>query len=778
MPSSIPARRINTNQPRASTSAHTSAASTGQALVQPQTSKSTSTLPRRTTSHPKPTRSTTRVLATPHVGDHVILENGLKGTLRYQGETSFKKGIWAGIELDKPGTAQKVQLLERKKLSPSSSEPKTASPPTARTLALQDKLGNKPSNLDIAKPPHIELADLQEALAAALEENAALKDNQDEVVRLEKLLTSERQQSKSLRLEIDHIKRIHATHRKEQKEELHHLTASIHELEVVNKVLNSTLTELSSQTLPKSTGSDHYLIERDTQMKDLHAECKMLSQQLQVEKEKHGVTRMQLDTYGKDQSLAAETVQVTLKAYRERLQETQEKLDKTLLDMSSLMLEKEKLHAALLTSTAGHQAQESLYNETQVRQLTRELRDKQMENDQLSFTIQELKIALDKFKQDQVDQSLDIRHNQLKETLEEKRVETEKLKLNLADAQITVSEKQRLIDEFDKLKRGHQESTAALKLHVQNLEEDLLRLEQERNSAVEQLRKHNSLLKDTNERQYIIDQLLGDISELQCQLSEHRNQIDAQLEEIGQLSLEKEAKDSHNIRLQETNKQLETECLKLMDELLTYSVEGTNSTKKAFETPSCALHLSHQRTKQLETKLAHMQAELTSQLDRLSKEHTKVIKDKDTTIANLSKELSEIEHIVENKIFREAELEEQLGVEQRRKIRLQQEISDLQVSQYIPYSPESDYDNERAYGDIADASNYATAQAHNELYCGICDKYGHDTIKCKMFEPNTLNSLSQTTSEIQYNLPQCDYCEVSAEVPHWTEDCPRQQESY
>lgn len=104
MPSSIPARRITTNsQPKPSTSARTS---TAQALVQPQTSKSTSTLPRRTTSTPKPTRPTTRVLATPHVGDRVILENGQKGILRYQGETSFKQGIWAGIELDTPGSGK------------------------------------------------------------------------------------------------------------------------------------------------------------------------------------------------------------------------------------------------------------------------------------------------------------------------------------------------------------------------------------------------------------------------------------------------------------------------------------------------------------------------------------------------------------------------------------------------------------------------------------------------------------------------------------------------
>ncbi|KAG2173827.1 hypothetical protein INT43_005247 [Umbelopsis isabellina] len=805
MPSSIPGRRISAgSQLKPSTSARTSTA-TAQTLIQPHTSKSTSTLPRRTTSTPKPTTPTTRVLAAPHVGDRVILENGQKGILRYRGETTFKPGIWAGIELDRPGSgknsgsvngisyfqcapqsglfvlAQKVQLLERKKLSPSSNEPKTASPPSARRLALQDKLGSKPNGLDTAnKPPHWDVAELQEALTVALEENAALKDNQDEVGRLEKLLTFERHQSKNLRLDIDHIKKTHATHRNEQREKLHHLTTSIHELEAVNKVLNSTLTELSCQSLPKNSSSDPRLIEKDTQMKDLQAECKMLSQQLQVEKEKHRVTQMQLDTYSKDQSLAAKNMQNSLIAHRERLQETQKKLDKSLLEVTSLTLEKEKLEAALSTSTVDHQqSQELIYNERQVQELVVELKDKQLENEHLAFTIQELTIALDKAKQDQGNEGWNDKYIELAEDLEVKTVENEKLKLNLADLNTSLSERQQLLSEFEGLKLANAKKTAALELQVQHLEEDMLRLEQERDSVLDQLTKHNSLLKDSSDRQHVINQLLGDISELQSQVAEYRNEIDEQLEEVGVLRIEKEAKNAHITQLQETNKQLETECLKLMDELLTDSVEGT---KWRSESPSYALQISHQRTKQLEVNLANMQNELTSEASRLTKEHLHAIKEKDDALAKLNKELSEIEHIVESKIFREAELEEQLAIEQKRKTRLQQEISDLQVSQCIPHSPDSDDDNDSTNGEIPGASNHTSnhtdSKVISERYCGICDTYGHNTIECNIMEPSSLDSLSQITHEIRYSQPKCDYCEQSAEVPHWTEDCPHQQESY
>lgn len=93
-------------QPNASYSTRTTGSTTRQAALKLQTSKSTTTLPRRTAPTPKPSISTTKVLATPQVGDRVILENGITGTLRYLGETSFKKGHWAGIELDELGTGK------------------------------------------------------------------------------------------------------------------------------------------------------------------------------------------------------------------------------------------------------------------------------------------------------------------------------------------------------------------------------------------------------------------------------------------------------------------------------------------------------------------------------------------------------------------------------------------------------------------------------------------------------------------------------------------------
>lgn len=42
-------------------------------------------------------------LGAPRVGDKVLVNNSLKGTVRFVGETKFASGIWVGVELPGPG---------------------------------------------------------------------------------------------------------------------------------------------------------------------------------------------------------------------------------------------------------------------------------------------------------------------------------------------------------------------------------------------------------------------------------------------------------------------------------------------------------------------------------------------------------------------------------------------------------------------------------------------------------------------------------------------------
>ena len=49
-----------------------------------------------------------------YIGQRVIIESKkLKGTLRFLGTTHFKSGIWAGIELDQPGSGKNDGSVDR-----------------------------------------------------------------------------------------------------------------------------------------------------------------------------------------------------------------------------------------------------------------------------------------------------------------------------------------------------------------------------------------------------------------------------------------------------------------------------------------------------------------------------------------------------------------------------------------------------------------------------------------------------------------------------------------
>ncbi|KAI8578719.1 hypothetical protein K450DRAFT_245180 [Umbelopsis ramanniana AG] len=775
-------------QPKASYSTRTTGSTTQQAALKLQTSKSTTTLPRRTTT--KPSISTTKVQATPQVGDRVILENGLTGTLRYLGETSFKKGHWAGIELDELGTgknsgtvngtsyfqcrpntglfvlAQKVQLLERRKLSPSN-EGKTILSPIGRKSALQNKLGNRPTEFEQDKATRVNVEELQAALNKALRENASLKDNQDQVVRLEKLFTLEKRSNEKLHYELDHAKKLHAAQLKTCHEELGHLGATIDELEAVNKVLNSTLQDLSTQPLHhhQRVSSDSIEFYRLTkQWTDLQEKHRMISEQLEREKEQHRATQRQL----------AHAHSATQEEISDRGREStliQAKLDDAIHQIENLTLEKQALHHELdtLRSRNGE-------NGSQERgillQLNSQLSEQQTENEDLKFALQELTIALEKAKEHAADKNgqsetqlglkrstaesdlaaLTEKYEITVQALEDEKMATVKLKEQISELQSSTTS----IQQLEQANATYQESLVASMERINALEDEISHLYSTKNVALEQSERQTAMEKELADKQRIIDQLLGDISELQSQLSESREQVDVQIDQLNALRQARDQNVTEYQHLQEAHKQLEMECLKLMDEIIVNANHDFNEDPRSPETPppgnfSYALQLSHRQTKVLEGKVAKLQSEMMANMHTATQQHQKVLQSKDATIAKLSKELSDFEHLVENKIFRESELEERLIKEQGRRKRLEQEIVDIQAQSHVPISPRSDQDSSNAYDDTSavlkhDSIHYVARgkqDSRSESYCGICDRFGHDTIDCKKLgAPDILNSYS------------------------------------
>lgn len=659
--------------------------------------------------------------------------------------------------------AQKVQLLERRKLSPSN-EGKPISSPIGRKSALQNRLGNRPSEFEQDKVTRVDIEELQAALNKALRENASLKDNQDQVVRLEKLLTLEKRSNEKLQHDLEQVKKVHVAQLKTYHEESRHLGATIDELEAVNKVLNSTLQELSDQPLDhhhrhQRASSESIEFHRLTQQwTDLQEKHRTMCEQLEREMEQHRATQRQL-------AHANSATQKTLEEISDQSALIQAKLDDAIRQNEILTLEKHALQQELDSLRSRDKENTSREHDT-ILQLTNQLNEQQTENEDLNFALQELTIALEKAKEhaaimdkngqsDETQQELSLKlskaesdlaalteiHDTTVQAFEDEKIANVKLKeqvINLQSSAIS-------IQQLEQANSTYQESLVASAERIDGLEDEIAHLYSTKNVALEQSERQTVLEKEIVEKQRIIDQLLGDISELQSQLSESREQIDMQIDQLNALRQSRDEKIIEYEHLQEAHKQLEMECLKLMDEIIVNANDDYNEDTDlaSLETPplpgqfSYALQLSHRQTKVLEGKLTKLQTEMMAKMQTATQQHLKVVHTKDATIAKLSKELSDFEHLVEDKIFQESELEERLMKEQDRRKRLEQEILDIQAQSHVPISPRSDHESSIPYDDtiLKHSPTHYIAQGKrdsiSESYCGICDHFGHDTINCK-----------------------------------------------
>ncbi|CAO3668336.1 unnamed protein product [Umbelopsis ramanniana] len=327
------------------------------------------------------------------------------------------------------------------------------------------------------------------------------------------------------------------------------------------------------------------------------------------------------------------------------------------------------------------------------------------------------------------------------QAFEHEKVANVKLKEQVSDLQSSATS----IQQLEQANSTYQESLVASAERINALEDEIAHLYSTKNVSLEQSERQAVLEKEIVEKQRIIDQLLGDISELQSQLSESREQMDMQLDQLNALRQSRDERIIEYGHLQESHKQLEMECLKLMDEIIVNANDDYNNEDTDLASPetpppghfSYALQLSHRQTKVLEGKVAKLQEEMMAKMHTATQQHLKVVHTKDATIAKLSKELSDFEHLVENKIFQESELEERLMKEQDRRKRLEQEILDMQAQSHVPISPRSDHGSSNAYDDTMLKHSPTHYIAHgkrdsiSESYCGICDHFGHDTIDCK-----------------------------------------------
>ncbi|CEP11141.1 hypothetical protein [Parasitella parasitica] len=203
-------------------------------------------------------------------------------------------------------------------------------------------------------------------------------------------------------------------------------------------------------------------------------------------------------------------------------------------------------------------------------------------------------------------------------------------------------------------------------------------------------------------------------------IEEADNAFEAQAkaeDEHYQLKLSKMALEKENNELIEANKQLEHDFNNLMDEMLVLE-------KKDLKTPSdsnneesrMAIVQSSPNDRELQLKI--------QQLEKENEKHRNSLSAEKSQVNQLSKDLAEMESLVESRVFSEADLESKLEAERKKVASLQKELQDLKNqgngnSNYIisPTPPPQ-------------AATAATAKS-NEDYCELCDSYGHDVLQCK-----------------------------------------------
>lgn len=167
-----------------------------------------------------------------------------------------------------------------------------------------------------------------------------------------------------------------------------------------------------------------------------------------------------------------------------------------------------------------------------------------------------------------------------------------------------------------------------------------------------------------------------------------------------QLKLSTMALEKEYNELVESNKQLESEYSKLMDDMMV-----------------------------LEKQDALPDGGSREKFQALEKEKDSLVKslaEKTTQVKQLYKDLAELETLVENRVFGESELEEELELERKKVISLSRELNEVKTNR-------TSFKNMLISPTTTTTSSASPTPQHDDLskYCEICERYGHDILQCK-----------------------------------------------
>ncbi|KAF8951882.1 hypothetical protein BGZ52_009293 [Haplosporangium bisporale] len=440
------------------------------------------------------------------------------------------------------------------------------------------------------------------------------------------------------------------------------------------------------------------------------------------------------------------------------------------------------------------------------------------------------------------------RNEELQSEVTQKTSEMESLQLDLTGAQTKIESLDNQLQEALVTKKGLEEKISTVTSeHATKLDEvnsRLSSLQSERDQLESKVSELETALSLAASAQTIVDSANTTLSqsELDEEISSLKQMVhDLTRENVTVANVNKKLMQEHD-NLMEAHRHVETECLKLMDEVerlhseslaadvtMDESVVGDEAREAveeilASETKNPNMNGSSPiKDSAPNASASNILKEKQALLDRLTQAHSTEMRElrqryidldrsKAYEIAQLNKELTDLESLIESKIFHEADLEEEVRRKQKQIDRLQQEIQDLKnqlgkVNGTSAGSPHmGDY---RANSATPQQRNYRSPSAMSvssmastpprrvyndpaeQPFCEICEVLGHDLISCTAVfgaenrqTPRSAFGSSISNTSVPSRLPaehmeeQVDdrpYCENCEEFgQHYTDQCPNE----
>lgn len=326
------------------------------------------------------------------------------------------------------------------------------------------------------------------------------------------------------------------------------------------------------------------------------------------------------------------------------------------------------------------------------------------------------------------------------------KVETEILKDQAKDTERIVKEKAKLEEQLGRLQvdfdmqlaartkyldevRAAVESQKKTEGELRRLAESKEKLERE---LVDQHKQAGAVAVNGTQYQLEVETFRGEIEKLQAQnamLVKQKEQAEQANQDLSQyqhliatLKTENKKISKGHAKLEEMHKQTETECLKLMEEVekLHGQVSQDDATKMilsgdlAQDEKIASILLQNQK------KMEKLVVEHATELRKTKEKGDSTEKEQKRQISMLNRDVSELESLIESKIFKEADLEEALEKERKQVKKLLVEIQDAKEDRIV-YSPTA----------ATPVTKKSQSSSTGTSYCEICEVSGHDLISCK-----------------------------------------------